>query len=79
MGLDEQLRKRLEALEGENKILKQEVGTLKANQTSKNPIRKGINSVLKTSTLGPIRNKYLYLPSSKLHPLGPKYGKRRLF
>ena len=80
MGLDKRLEKRLVGLEHENKVLKQEVHSLKGSQGGRegNSVRRGINSMLRLSTLGRVQHPELYLPSSKLSPVGPRFRKRRL-
>lgn len=79
MGLDKRLEARFKNLEHENRGLRQEVNTLKRNQVQPggNPVRRGINSLLKLSTLGKIAHKELYMPSDKISPVGPRFGRRR--
>lgn len=78
--LDPRLEKRFKALETENKRLHQEVNTLRNSQSTQggNPIKSRINSMLRLTTLGGIQNKRLYMPGNKIHPLGPRFRKRRL-
>ena len=77
MGLDKRLEKRLVGLEHENKVLKQEVHSLKGSQGGRegNSVRRGINSMLKLATLGRVANKHLYFPNNtKVFPPGFKKG-----
>ena len=79
MGIDPRLEKRFRTLERENKLLKQEVNTVRSSQSqSSNPIKAGINKMLRISTLGKITNKHLYLPGNKISPVGPRFRKRNL-
>ena len=80
MGLDPRLEKRLKNLEGENKLLKQEVITLKNTQPIQgNRAQRGIRGLLKISTLGKVQHPELYIPSNpNMHP-APRRSRRRLF
>lgn len=79
MSLDKRLEQRFKSLEDKNRSLRQEVNTLRNTQTqSGSPVRRGLNSILKLTTLGKIANKRLYIPSSKISPVGPRFRRRRI-